>query len=577
MTAILDPLRSNRRLHCVAPLASIVLINVVVWGPTIRYDFVFDDLVNVVGNSWIRSLSALPTAFARHAAGFDQQLDTSFYRPLMHVLYAVTYAVAGLRPWAYHLVNVMFQVAAAITVYRLSDTLCRRWVGNARCARMPLVAALVFSVHPVHTEAVAWIAGITDLSCATFGLLALIAYVRAFERGAVPWPGVFLLASLLSKETGGVFVLLMLVLEWIESRRDRAWSAAAAVQRLAAPVLSVCVYAGMRFAALRSFAPSAIQHPHPVPELVAAAAGLFARYLGVLVRPVDLNVMRIVPLDRGFADPAAAAGVFLACALAVLAWRWRFVPFVTLSIAVVVLPILPTLYVPAIESGSSVFGERYLYVPVLGMAWGVGFVASVAARRTGWTRGAAAGAIALLLCVGASLSLARGRAWASSLALWTDAARKSPNSAAAHEGLCFALYDAGRIPEALSACERSIAIDPARVDARVNRANALLALRRPEEALREADDVVALRFNSAEAHTVRGLALMVLGRVDEALAAYRDALTIEPEHAEAHNNLGVALVHLGRADEARAHFERAVRAAPGNPEYAWNLRACPRP
>lgn len=575
MRAILDSFRSNRRLRRVAPLAGIVLINVAVWGPTIRYDFVFDDLVNVVANDWIRSLSALPAAFASHAAGFNRQFDTSFYRPFMHVVYAVTYAAAGMRPWAYHLVNVVFQVAAAIAVYRLSDALCRRWVDSARCAWLSLVAALVFSVHPVHTEAVAWIAGITDLSSATFGLLALIAYVHAFERRTSPWPGVLLLASLLSKETGGVFVLLMLVLEWIEAGRDRAWSPAAAARRLAAPVLGVCVYAGMRLAALGSFAPSATQHPHSVPELVAAAAGLFARYLGVLVWPVDLNVMRIVPLDRGFADPAAAAGLVLACALAVLARRWRRVPFVSLSIAVVVLPILPTLYVPAIESGSSVFGERYLYLPVLGMAWGIGFVASLAARKTGWTRGAAAGSVALLLSVCVSLSLARSPAWASSLSLWTDAARKSPHSAAAHEGLCFALYDTGRIPEALSACERSIAIDPARVDARINRANALLALRRPEAALREADEVVARRFNSAEAHTVRGLALMALGRADEALAAYRQALVIDPEHAEAHNDLGVALVHLGRPDEARTHFDRAVRAAPGNPEYVWNLRACP--
>ncbi len=554
----------------------VVLFNVALWARTIGYDFVFDDLVNVLANQWIRDWRALPAAFAQHAAGFDVRFDTSFYRPFMHVFYAVAYSIAGARPWAYHLLNVAFQVVAAIGVYRLSDLMCRRWVRPERCAGMPLVSALMFSAHPIHSEAVAWVAGITDLSYTTFGLLALIAYVRGLERGTNPWPGALLLASLLSKETGVVVLFLMVVLEWIECGRDRAWHIAAAVKRLAVPALCACIYMAMRLAALGSFAPSASQHPLPVAGLVAAGAGLFARYLAALVWPVNLNIMRIVPIDQGFSDPAATFGLLVAFAFLVLAVRSRRAPFVRMSVAVVVLPLLPALYVPAIESGESVFGERYLYLPALGIAWCIGLLAGELASRTGWKRTATIATVALLLCVYAATALVRSRVWVNSLTLWTDAAKKSPNSAAAQEALCHALYGAGRIADALSACDKAIAIDPGRGDARVNRANALLVLRRPAEALREADAAIGLRFNSAEAHTTRGLACMVLGRVDEALAAYRQALVINPAYGEAHNDLGVALVRAGRFAEARVHFEQAVRLAPENAEYRSNLEACPR-
>jgi protein O-mannosyl-transferase len=558
------------------PLAGIALFNLLVWGRTIGFGFVFDDLVNVSANVWIRSWQALPAAFTHHAAGFDARFDTSFYRPFMHVFYAAAYALAGPQPWAYHLLNVVLQTACAIGVYVFSDQLCRRWSCRERYPALPLLAALLFSVHPVHAEAVAWIAGVTDLSYASFAFLALIAYVREFDRGVGVWPGLWLLASLLSKETGAVVLPLMLVLEWLESGRDHAWTVRAALRRLAVPAACAGIYLILRFAALGSLVPSASHHPHTTANLLAAGAGLFARYLGVLVWPADLTVLRSIPLDRGVSDPATIVGLLLAVALGALAVRARQAPLIRLSVALIVLPILPALYVPAIESGWSVFGERYLYLPVLGLAWCIAVVAAELARGSGRRRAASLALVGVLLCWYAAASLARERVWASSLELWTDEVRTSPDSAAAQEGLCFALYGARRMSEALSACDRALALDPTRADARINRANVLLALGRPSEALSELDIAIGLRFDSAAAHTARGLACMALGRAGDGLAAYRQALAIDPGFAEAHNDLGVALVHAGQPAAARPHFEEAVRLAPDDAEYRSNLLACPR-
>lgn len=551
----------------------LAVLSVSVWGWSITNAFVFDDLTNILGNAWIKDWGLLPQAFLRHAAGFDSSFSTSFYRPLMHVLYAIVYALAGARPWAFHLLNVSFHVLAVVCVYLFARAVLARWGDPERHGFVPLVAAIVFSVHPVHTEPVEWVAGITDISYASFGLLALIAYVRAFRSpGFGPVAGALLLTSLLCKETGAVILLLMFVLEWIEARRGESWTPGGAAVRLAPALLVFVAYLGLRLAALGSFAPSAAQHPRGAVDLAASASGLFARYLATLVAPVRLTVMRSIHLEGGFADPLAVAGLLAGVVLAAVAFRFRRSPIAVLSVAFAVFPVLPVLYVPAIESGGSVFGERYLYLSVLGVGLALGLATEEARRRFAWGCPAAIAVMAIVLLWGATAALVRNRAWSDSLSLWTDAARKSPDSAAAHEGLCFALYTAGRIPDALDACARALALDPARVDARINYATSLLALGRAREAKHEFDVALAVRPRSAQALVNRGLACMVLGQPEEGMSSYWRALEIEPNFAEALNAIGVALARSGRRDEALSYIERAVRLAPENPEYKDNLR-----
>jgi len=536
-------------------MAALAAFTVVLWGGSLRNGFVYDDLVNVLGNRWIADWRRLGRAFTEHAAGFDPRYRTSFYRPLMHVLYAAVHAVAGLRPWAYHALNVALHTAAVLLVVALTRDLLDRLDGPERHPWAPLLAGLVFSVHPVHTEPVLWVAGVTDLSFTVFGLAALLAYVR----GRAVLSGALLLLSLLCKETGAAVFGLMVLLAW-SGGLPRAW------RRLVPGLAALGLYAAMRWNALGAVAPSAQEHARPAAELVLTALGLVARYVGLLVAPVRLSVLHSVPPHQGL---AALAGLAVLAGAGALALRWRRRPLPLLALGTVVLPLLPVLYVPAIESGQSVLGERYLYLPVLGVAWGLAWALEEARHRL--EHPAMPLALATVLVVACSAAvMARTRVWRDSLSLWADAVAKAPGSAAAHENLCFALYTAGRMEEALSACARALVLDPARLDARINHATALLALGRAEEARRELEGL-----DVPQALVQRGLACMMLGRHGEALASYSRALTLDPSSAEAHNDLGVALVRLGRPAEALPHLERAVALRPDHPEYRANLRACP--
>lgn len=557
-----------------AAFAFLTVLNVALWGPSIRNAFVFDDLINIQRNGWIRDWALLPQAFVHHAAGSDPGYHTSFYRPMMHVLYAVVYALAGPRPWAFHLLNVALNLVAALAGYALLKAALARWGAPGRYPYAPIMAAIIFSVHPIHTEPVLWVAGVTDLSYATFGVLALIAYVRSFSRARLaPLAAGLLLMSLLSKETGVVILLAMMACEWIDARRGTGWTARAAAVRLAPSIGALGTYLALRLVALGSFAPSAAQHARQPVELLSTAFALFAHYIGALAVPVRLTVMRPVPHAGGFGAPMALAGLVVGALIAAAGYFGRRSVVIVLSLVFAVSPILPVLYTPAIESGGALFGERYLYLSVLGVGLGVGCALEEARRRWRWGLPLLVGVMVVFVGWGAAEAVARTRVWSSSLGLWTDAVSKAPESAAANEGLCFALYGAGRFHEALTSCARALELDPNRADARTNHANALLALGRAREAKDEFDLALAVRPASAEALVNRGLALMMLGQPEEAMSSYRQALDVDPNFAEAHNVIGVALARSGQRDAARAAFERAVRLDPENPEYRANLRA----
>jgi protein O-mannosyl-transferase len=173
--------------------------------------FVWDDRFAILRNPWIRELQRLPEAFTRDLAGFVPGYTTSYYRPLMHVIYALAHAVFGFRAWGFHLVNVL--VHAAVTACVAALALRRPEGAEPPDASPPhadtiapatgaIVGATLFAVTPLHADAVAWLGGITDLSAALFGILSILAACgpRGSGRTRLVIAPLLLLAAMLCKE-----------------------------------------------------------------------------------------------------------------------------------------------------------------------------------------------------------------------------------------------------------------------------------------------------------------------------------------------------------------------------------------
>lgn len=538
---------------------------------TLQGTFVYDDFANVVQNEWIRNPGALHRAFTEHVAAFDPEFRTSYYRPLMHVFYAATYVAFGLRPWAFHLVNVVLHVLSCLLVLRVAGHLVSRSgsVAADRVAFGATAAALVFATHPVHVEAVAWIAGLTDLSSTFFVLLALTAYPwnagRAEPSRLALSAGSYFLATL-SKEPAFLMPLLVVVIEVGAPPAGQRLGRQEFLRRLTPFSLAAIAYLGLRWNALHGWAPAVRPLQLGAEASVGSALWLVAEYLRLLVAPIGLNALHPFEPVWSLAEPRAIAGMF---AMACLAAPWLVpgVPrLVRLATAIVVVPLLPAFYIPAL--GEGVVAERYLYLPVLGVGLLVGWLFAKIPATAVRTM-----ALGLIVVVAAAASIARCAVWRDSLALWSDTVRASPGSAVAREYLCYALLEDQRPAEAERRCREALSLDPRRDAAVVNLAAALSAQGKLDEALVAYGEALARTPDSPQALTGQGLVYMAKGRPDLALQSYRAAIAADPGDAEAHNCLAVALVRLGRPDEALTHLQRAVREAPDHPDYRANLRA----
>ncbi len=541
---------------------------------TLSGGFVYDDIDNVLRNPWIREPGRLLEAFTHHMAAFSPGYDTSYYRPLMHVIFAGAESLFGLNAWGYHLILLLLHVAASVVVFVL---LVRFTDGRAKGAATPgqpqgaFIGAILFAVHPIHVEAVAWISGVVDLSYSLSALLTLLALTSASPwRRLLLAPAMFFVA-LLGKEPAvmliPIFVILAVARGDLKERNGQRRFAATA----AGLGVALTVYLVLRVTALGGLMGTggARRVTVGIWDGLLTAVALFGKYAGLLLFPINQTALYDFPVVTELADPRVWTGIAAVVAVVILAWQLRGNPGAVLGIALLALPLLPALYVPVL--GDGLVAERYLYLPSAGLALLTALAWNAwVRRRPAWFRARAAVA-AVLVIVGGVATFSRNRVWHDELALWTDAARKSPRSAAVHGYLGFALYTAGQPDAAVASLSRAIELDPDKLDAHVNLAAALLTSGRVDEALIDLDRILSAHPGIAEANGLLGYALTAKGRLPEAVVAFRRALELDPRLAASHNGLGIVLAQLGDIVSAAAEFKEAIRLDPGNPSYSKNL------
>lgn len=546
---------------------------------TLGNGFFLDDFQAILANPWIREPGRLGEAFGTHLVGFDPRFTTSYYRPLVHVVYAAAHALSGPRPWAYHLASVLLHALASAVLF----VLLARWGEVARgpperdetparpahALSGPFLASALFAVHPVHCEAVAWAGAVMDVACALFFLLALLAgtATRASFAASAAAMGGFFLAALLFKEPAVMFPPTLLVA--LAARGDlREASRRSRVLALSAVLLAVLgLYLAARVRALGGLTGGDRRVALDARSTALTAFGLLSSYLEKLVWPVGLRPFHDFEPIRTASSPRFVAGVCAAAILALVAWRFRRRAGVLAGTALLLLPLLPALHAPSL--GEGLLSERYLYLPSAGAAVLLGVALEELLSRP---RGAASRYVAVGAIAACALATVRQNAvWRDDLTLWTEGVRQSPRSAPMLERLGNARLAAGDLAGAADSLSRAVRIEPERLDARTNLAVALGRLGRASEARHHYDAVLLRRPDDVDALVGRGWTLAAEDRLHEALASYAAALGIDPRRADAHNLAAIAHARAGQLGAAAEHFRTAIRLDPGNPEYVRNL------
>lgn len=478
---------------------------------TLRFDFVFDDNIVILGDALVTGQFSLGGIFGSEVRVADVALG--YYRPLITLLYRADRALWGLNAAGYHLTSLVFHLLATLLVYRIALRSTRRLVAA-------WAAAMLFGVLPAHTEAIGWIQGRVDLVSTTLVLLALLALLHAREApGTSGWPwaalaGLTFLLALLAKETAGMLPLAWAAWEISTPRQGHSRERLAAVAcRFLPLILAGLVYWMVRRITVGQLVGFPVSFS-PIGLRALALLSILAEYGRVLLFPdLALNFHRVV---RAAPTPAALAiGLTVAGVLAgglVALWRrarplFPWGAWLPITLAP---PLLFVLYAPAPELGF-LTAERFLYLPSVG--WCVLLGALIARVMEGWgpTRWSWRGTATFggLVAGYAGLTLLR-------LLPWADAA-----------GLYLAMQARAGMPLAMQVL----------------------------------------------VHNNLGKVYLERGEFSSAREQFQAALRLKPNHAFALNNLGVLLIREGRPAEARPWIERAIRIDPTYGDAYGNLGA----
>ncbi|MBU1424286.1 MAG: tetratricopeptide repeat protein [Gammaproteobacteria bacterium] len=403
-------------------------------------------------------------------------------RPLLKLSYTLNWTmdigVAG-----FHFTNLLIHWVNAILVYQLAKAFTRQQWLHDSLRHVPLLAALLFAVHPIHTEAVSYICGRSASLMTLFYLAALLSYVTGRTRDSkfllnLATPLLFVLA-LGVKETAITFPLALLLWELGCGGR---WQSALKPQ---GPVWAVSLLAVLFFILSNSYF-AQMQRSFEFNSLygnLATQLSGFAYLLRQWLLPLWLNIDPDLPLLTGVAGALLPLFIFVALFVLMLT-VWRSRPWLGFALAWAMLQLIPLyLFLPRID----IANEREMYLA----GWPLFLALSI--ELTLWLNGKVLRvAAAVLLLTFATLTVLRNQVYASEISLWQDTVLKSPNKARVHNNLGHAYLLAQRYDAARSEFTAALQLDPQLYQARYN-------LLRADEESNPAASAAAVTTNSAAA------------------------------------------------------------------------------
>jgi protein O-mannosyl-transferase len=572
------------------PLAVVVLSGLA-FAPVLQNEFVnWDDRVNVLDNRAYRGLSW------SHLQWMLTTFHNSLYRPLTWITLGADYLAWGMNPAGYHLTSLLLHCAAALSFYYLSVQLLSLAVDDlSDRAGLDIhiaagFAALLFAVHPLRVEPIAWVSGRENVVAAPFFILTVVCYLRAVSaHGASAFSNKWMAASwlsyalsLLGKGAGVTLPLALVILDLYPLRRlgtdPRAWlrRSGARVWLEKIPFFVLALIAGLLavYGKRQSNLMYGLDEYGVIERAVQTVYGLVF-YLWKTLLPIGLSnlyeIESLSPYDwRLISSAALLAGATIFLWMFRRRWPWGLAAWV--FYIVVLLP-----YVGVAQNGPQIAADRYCYLACLG--WAVLGGAALLATRRGWQNGtsarplfvaARAGAIVVVATLGI-LSWQQSKVWRNSETLWRHALAINDNSFFAHHFFGNALLARNQTAQASEHFQRSLALNPRYVSARVGLANALAEQGDLETSAREYRRALELEPDSLGAHYGLARVLAKRGEVKQAIEHYKRALTTAPDDPDTHNNLGLLLAARGEENQAIEHFSAALQSDPGYARAHFNL------
>ncbi len=544
-----------------------LLLASVAWIPALTNDFIttWDDQYFILNNPLIRHLDA-----ASIRAIFTTPMDGA-YVPLPVLTFALEYHLFGLDPFWYHLTNLLLHLGCTLLVFHSLRLLK---LENLYAA----AGALLFGIHPMHVESVAWITERKDLVYSLFFLASVVSYQHFIlserkKNRLFVFSFLFFILALFSKIQAVTLPLCLLLVDYYLTE-------GVTLKRLSGkiPMLILSLVFGVAgIVWLRNNGTLQDTGLAQLPGRVLSGVYALAAYMIRFVAPVHLSALYPAPHGPFATFPVAFFLAPLPVALAgFLVYRslrrTRAILFGSLFFLVNLVFMLQVL-----AAGLTFRADRYAYLSYFGLcfifAWALReFVGH--GRKAAIIAGIGCGLVFVSFM---ALTVNRSKTWRNSETLWTDVIRKHPfESPVPYNNMGYWHISNGQWGKAIYYCTMALRIDRNDVKAYANRGQAFGALGQWSLAAEDCSSILARKPDDATAWSNRGYANGMLGRWIKSVSDCTRAIRINPGFAYAYANRGRAYAALGEREKAVADFTRALELDPGNPQARAGLEAAGR-
>ncbi|MDO9390774.1 MAG: tetratricopeptide repeat protein [bacterium] len=548
------------------PLKSRLILSVLlvaataaVFWPVLGNGFTnWDDPGLVLENPLIRDLS-----FKGLARIFETFSVWGLYHPLTLLAYGLVYKIYALNPFGYHLASLLLHLASCLVVFRIMLA----WGLSDRGA---FLTALLFGIHPMHVETVAWVSELKGALSGFLFLSSLLFYLRHLaddSRGYYAASLGLFLASMLAKP----FALMMPVLLFFtDHAKNRGLTGKSILNKLPYFLVSLLFGVLALITQRRDNAVGAVGLDTLGDSILLACQGLVF-YVYKIALPFSLSSFYPVPQPQGQALSRVfylvlASGLVLGIAAAYIRKMGKGLGIWGLTFfGLLILPVLKI-----VPFGQAMAADRYVYIPILGLIT----VAAWAARKlypgsaAGRTLRAAVTLAGILYFSSLGwMTFQRCRVWKDSVSLWSDVLRSYPSADIAYNNRGNAYQAKGLYDPALADYRKALEINPGYKSIYLNRGNLFNATKKYTLAIADYDRALLIDSGYVEAYNSRGAAYGALNQFDLAIQDFERAVSLDVNNAEAHNNLGIAYYYSKDYHSARIHLDQAKELGYGVNPY----------
>lgn len=545
----------------------------VLYFNTLFNDFVYDDNFQVKDNFWIRDIKFIPQMFLKDVWHFrSPDWVSNYYRPLMHLIYLLSYQIFSLKPWGYHLVNILFHASVSILVFLVTYEISKHIQPNQKNEEQPLYipffTAMIFAIHPLHTEVVAWISAIPDLSFSFFYLLGFYFYIkfRAGFKSKYYYSILCFTISLFSKEPAVTFILIIFLYDFFLVKK---YNISQYLKDYIPFIASLVIYLSFRVYALKGF--SAYQsHPElNTYQYIINIFPLVMKYIFKTFAPFNLNVFHVLhPIKQIYEIKGLMSILVFLTYITLLILSYKKNKLFFFGLLLFIIPLLPALYIPGV--GENTFAERYVYLPLFGISICFSIIIHKFLNIPGFRNLTLIVIIAIGL-IFSYLTIKRNTVWKNDITLWTDTLNKSPDWRHGLIELAISYEKVGNHNKALELLKKQIESYPDNYEGYAELGVSLSIVGKLDEAIDMYKKAIKINPRDYYSFFNMGKAFYDKGLKDKALEIFEYAIRLNPKFPESYVNAGIILAEFGQLERASENFKKAIEIKPGLMQAHFNL------